>query len=48
MLRANKYSLNPQICIFLGYFYRLNVICYYGPIWPVGRPGTIINLAGGV
>jgi hypothetical protein len=36
MFRANKYGLNPQISIFLGYFYHLNVICYYGPVSPVG------------
>jgi hypothetical protein len=38
MFRANKYGLNPQICIFLGFFYHLNTIYCYRPVGPWAGP----------
>ena len=44
MFRANKYGLNPQICMLLGYFYHLNVIYCHWPVRPVGSWTVLARL----
>jgi hypothetical protein len=48
MFRANKYGLNSQICILLGYFIIQTSYVVMDLLDPSSRPDTIINLANHV